>query len=584
MGSRTGLLTRLPLAACVLLLSAAAAFAAPSSLRIRQAYLDFPSLTVYADLLDVSGRPVIPREAGQLAANIGGRAFDISRWSSFSAKDDGLLTVFLVDISASIGESRFRELQETISAWIRRMNPSDRAAVMTFGGSVSVVQGFTGEQNALLYAVQSLSAQDPDAQLNLGILRALELAKVKGAGLTKRRMILLCSDGFRETPGGATAEEVRNALTSDPIPIYTIFFDSPERESAGRTEEAQQLLNELGYDAGPVDGKLGPRTVSAIRIFQQSRGVAWDGSVSNELLGVLRTMAARRKESALTSAGEFSRRSGGQLHRAGTSPFNTIFDSVAASLDDSLELTVTLDGMTPDAAVKRLEITYSDGTVSLRRHRHPDDRHPAGSGKNRSSSGKKRGTTDESGRFRPLAVVVHPRPRARSCSSLRRAGPEEEAERSSGTRGSRIPGTADSLPCRRERPYRRSSGRFPDCAPSGAGLSPGRTRPHRDAGYRRPPQGDRHGPSGPRQERRAVRTRNPRRRHHLRQALRTRLFQGKTLRVRPAVLQRHDGQRRSHTGKLPAGGRRPADARQDGAAHPDPRTGMSLFQTTTKGG
>ncbi|NLD96126.1 MAG: FHA domain-containing protein, partial [Synergistaceae bacterium] len=100
-------------------------------------------------------------------------------------------------------------------------------------------------------------------------------------------------------------------------------------------------------------------------VFQQSRGVAWDGSVSNELLGVLRTMAKKQKDAALASIGEFSRRSGGQLYRAGISPFASIFDSVAASLDNALALHITLEGLVPDATVKRLEITFSDGTRSL---------------------------------------------------------------------------------------------------------------------------------------------------------------------------------------------------------------------------
>ncbi|HRV97146.1 MAG TPA: VWA domain-containing protein, partial [Aminobacteriaceae bacterium] len=126
MGNRTGILNRILSAVCLLLLLAGAALAAPSTLRVRQAYLDYPSLTVYADLLDASGKPFVPGGAEQLTATVGGRAFDVSRWSAFSAKNDGVLIIFLVDTSASIGQNRFTELQETVSGWIRRMGPSDR--------------------------------------------------------------------------------------------------------------------------------------------------------------------------------------------------------------------------------------------------------------------------------------------------------------------------------------------------------------------------------------------------------------------------------------------------------------------------
>lgn len=48
--------------------------------------------------------------------------------------------------------------------------------------------------------------------------------------------------------------------------------------------DAQSLLNEMGYRAGPPDGVLGPRTRDAIRAFQKKRGMKVTGKVSTELL------------------------------------------------------------------------------------------------------------------------------------------------------------------------------------------------------------------------------------------------------------------------------------------------------------
>lgn len=52
---------------------------------------------------------------------------------------------------------------------------------------------------------------------------------------------------------------------------------------------AQKLLNELGYDAGPADGIMGPRTRDAIALFQSRAGVPASGQVSGELIGLLET-------------------------------------------------------------------------------------------------------------------------------------------------------------------------------------------------------------------------------------------------------------------------------------------------------
>jgi formate hydrogenlyase subunit 3/multisubunit Na+/H+ antiporter MnhD subunit len=58
----------------------------------------------------------------------------------------------------------------------------------------------------------------------------------------------------------------------------------------------QLHLNDLGYEAGPVDGLVGPRTRSAIRRFQQDQGADRTGDVTFDLLGRIRSATA----SALT--------------------------------------------------------------------------------------------------------------------------------------------------------------------------------------------------------------------------------------------------------------------------------------------
>lgn len=52
--------------------------------------------------------------------------------------------------------------------------------------------------------------------------------------------------------------------------------------------EAQRLLNELGYAAGPVDGFMGPKTMTAVILFQEDTGGPIDGVIDGELLRKLR--------------------------------------------------------------------------------------------------------------------------------------------------------------------------------------------------------------------------------------------------------------------------------------------------------
>ncbi|QPC42201.1 lytic murein transglycosylase [Kaustia mangrovi] len=58
--------------------------------------------------------------------------------------------------------------------------------------------------------------------------------------------------------------------------------------SHSETQELQRLLNRRGYDTGGIDGRLGPRTLSAVRHVQGRLGLAPDGYPTTALLERLR--------------------------------------------------------------------------------------------------------------------------------------------------------------------------------------------------------------------------------------------------------------------------------------------------------
>src|SRR5919109_1159606 len=52
-----------------------------------------------------------------------------------------------------------------------------------------------------------------------------------------------------------------------------------EGSSGEAVRELQVALQETGQDPGPIDGQFGPQTLSAVKAFQQGRGIAVDGVV-----------------------------------------------------------------------------------------------------------------------------------------------------------------------------------------------------------------------------------------------------------------------------------------------------------------
>lgn len=49
-------------------------------------------------------------------------------------------------------------------------------------------------------------------------------------------------------------------------------------------KDVQARLSDLGYDPGPADGQLGPKTRAAIRAYQKDTGLKADGQVTASLL------------------------------------------------------------------------------------------------------------------------------------------------------------------------------------------------------------------------------------------------------------------------------------------------------------
>lgn len=54
--------------------------------------------------------------------------------------------------------------------------------------------------------------------------------------------------------------------------------------SSGEVREMQSLLTRRGFSTGGIDGKVGPKTIGAIRAYQSSRGKVPDGFASSALL------------------------------------------------------------------------------------------------------------------------------------------------------------------------------------------------------------------------------------------------------------------------------------------------------------
>lgn len=78
-------------------------------------------------------------------------------------------------------------------------------------------------------------------------------------------------------------------LAANPLPLPPSAVGGPGRPvTPADVRSAQQGLSRMGFDPGPVDGVIGPRTRAAVERYQRSVGLQPTGSLTPELIDRLR--------------------------------------------------------------------------------------------------------------------------------------------------------------------------------------------------------------------------------------------------------------------------------------------------------
>lgn len=161
----------------------------------------------------------------------------------------GTAFIFLIDISQSLKTQSFEQLQAALKTWIEGMHEHDRAALISFGSQVKVLQDFSVDKVVLKQRVDKLTPSDKDTFLYQGLVQAFELGRRQDANLPKRRVIVVLTDGIDDAAGGVTKEEVFLQMPENRIPIYAIGF-----AMAPLTQDKENGLKELGVLARTSGG------------------------------------------------------------------------------------------------------------------------------------------------------------------------------------------------------------------------------------------------------------------------------------------------------------------------------------------
>ncbi len=212
-----------------------------------------------------------------------------AKWINTAAERNDARALFLIGFTHYSGTGVEQNYELAVSFLARAAEQGHPQAQYLLGQAFANGSGVAKNRAWAARWYGKAAAQGlPDAQFTYGVVRA------GGLGLPKNKVRGYAWLLLAERKGHKKAAEVRAALEEKMSPEQmaraTLRADdfkpisNPPFADPPTVMYVEHHLNQLGFEAGPVDGVMGKRTRAAITEFQESRSLPTDGRVSPELL------------------------------------------------------------------------------------------------------------------------------------------------------------------------------------------------------------------------------------------------------------------------------------------------------------
>lgn len=143
--------------------------------------------------------------------------------------------VFVMDLSGSMSGSKLRTMKNSVNSFIDVLGEKDKAALVTFTSSASVLCELTNDKEVLTSKVNSMNATGLTS-IYKGIEKAEQILENAGTGYN---LIIVFTDGYDEPStsyAGNYANIVANAVENGTI-IHTIGIQTVDKELLTRVAE-----------------------------------------------------------------------------------------------------------------------------------------------------------------------------------------------------------------------------------------------------------------------------------------------------------------------------------------------------------
>ncbi len=210
----------------------------PPILTINQVLTEgFPQVVSYVTVVDASGLAISGLTEDAFTFQEDGNA--VAQFVVSRASQEGIHVILCVDTSGSMrGGTALSDAQSAARTFLSQLTPKDRAGLIVFAESATLVQDFTDDLTALETAIDDLAAlpQAPTALYEAAFEAGDRMAQLPPG----RKAVIIFTDGT-DTVGGLSLKDAIDKAQEANVPIYTIgllggeFDPAPMRQLAETT-------------------------------------------------------------------------------------------------------------------------------------------------------------------------------------------------------------------------------------------------------------------------------------------------------------------------------------------------------------
>ena len=148
-------------------------------------------MAVSVQVIDSAGRPIGGLSTVNFKVALEGAPLSVSDVVSASATRVPASILLLVDVSGSMQGEPMQRARSAMQEFVKKLDPADQVAIMTFSSGVTLLQDFTANRSQLSQAINKLTPTG-DTALYDAVIQAAEKIGSAPAG---RRLVVLLSDG-----------------------------------------------------------------------------------------------------------------------------------------------------------------------------------------------------------------------------------------------------------------------------------------------------------------------------------------------------------------------------------------------------